>query len=59
MAYEDLKQRYNKYRNRVSDTKLVQLLIIIKIKLIINNYGMRTGSDLFHSDHRTAKFIKH
>lgn len=23
MAYEDLKERYNKYRNRVSDTKLV------------------------------------
>lgn len=52
MAYEDLKQRYNKYRNRVSDTKLVKLLRIIKIKLIIkiiNNYGMGTGSDLFHS----------
>lgn len=54
MAYEDLKQRYNKYRNRVSDTKLVKLLII---KYVVAWEQVEIYSSQL--DHRTVKFIKY
>lgn len=48
MAYEDLKERYNKYRNRVSDTKLVWCL---RLKLCC---GMSINRSWFHLSGYTA-----